>query len=395
MNSRNKNILAIYLSGFLQGIALVLYPAAGSVFTSPDYHGLSSGEFGLLFTPQIVFAIIASISAPKLAKVIGMKQVLKWGLLANLLSMILFASSTFCIGQTNLPFWLLMFGTGMLGAGFGFTITALNPFAFHLFPGKEASAVTGMHVLLGLGTTISALILNVFKTNGIWWASGIAIAAPILLMIFFQQSLELSLPKEVEVEKTQTKKAIPIRIWFYAIIIFLYAFSEATFGNWGTIYLQKEAGLSAATAAIGLSVFWASITVGRVIFTFIALRYNTKLLYLTSQFLVAGVLYFIPDLEGEIALLIAMSLGGLSLSFFFPNTISIATNEYPAYATLVSGALVAAIQVGTGFSANLVGALNNVYPLSTIFQMSALFGLTTGGLSLFLHFTTTKNGVSD
>ena len=390
MSNKKNNIFAIYFSGFLQGVALVLYPAAGAIFTSPSYHDLSSGEFGLLFTPQIIFAILASISAPRLAAKYGMKSVLRWGLMANFFSMLLFAASVVCIGISSLPFWILMLGTGMLGTGFGFTITALNPFAYHLFPGKEASAVTGMHIFLGLGTTTSALILNAFKTGGIWWASGIAIAIPILFMIIFQYSLELELPKEEASDKEEGKKAIPLRVWLYGGVIFLYAFSEATFGNWGTIYLEKEAGLSTAKAALGLSVFWASITIGRLLFTFLALKLNTKKIYLASPFLVSLVFFFMPGLEGEIAPLVAMSLGGLGLSFFFPNTISIATDEFPRFANIVSGALVAAIQIGTGVSANVVGALNDIFTLSNIFQMSAVFGFLTGVLGLYLHLSQTK-----
>jgi len=106
---KTKKIIAIYLSGFLQRIVLVLNPAAGSIFTNSTFHNLSS-----------------------------------------------------------LPFWTLMFGTGKLGGGFGFTITAPNPFAFLLFPGNEDSAVTGIYVFLGIGTTSSALVLNGFKAEGIW-----------------------------------------------------------------------------------------------------------------------------------------------------------------------------------------------------------------------------------
>ena len=384
---KTKKIIAIYLSGFLQGIAFVLYPAAGSIFTNPSFHNLSSGEFGFLFTPQIIFAILASVSAPKLAEKYGMKRILTWGLICNLLSMLLFAASAYCIGDSSLPFWTLMLGTGMLGAGFGFTITALNPFAFHLFPGKEDSAVTGMHIFLGLGTTSSALVLNGFKAEGIWWASGIMIAILILLMIIFQQFLKMSLPKSEVTDKEKVKKKVPLRVWLYAGVIFLYAFSEATFGNWGTIYLEKEAGLSAAKAALGLSIFWAFITIGRVIFTLVALKFNTKILYLLSPFLVAIVFYVMPFLEGNVAPLVALAVGGFSISFFFPNTISIATNEYPTHAAIVSGALVAAIQIGTGVSANVIGVLNSSFSLSTIFQMSALYGLITGVLGLYLHFS--------
>jgi len=387
MSQRIKKILGIYLSGYLQGVALVLFPAAGVIFTSPDFHDLSNMEFGLLFTPQIVFAILSSVSAPKLAKKFGMKRVLTWGLMSNFLSMLFFAGSVFCIGVNNLPFWVLMAGTATLGSGFGFTITALNPFAYNLFPGKEASAVTGMHIFLGLGTSTAPLLLNGFQGIGMWWATGILIAFVVLIMLVFIKPLQLTLPAD-EIDKKQPKKIkIPRRIWLYAVIVFLYAFNEATFGNWSTIYLEKEAGLATASAALGLSLFWISITVGRVIFSIVAIRINTKIAYLIMPFIAAGVFFAMPSLSGEMANLLSMVVGGLALSFYFPNTISIATDEFPKYAAVVSGAMVAAIQVGTGVSANLIGFLNKSFSLTFIFQLSAIYGLLMGILGIYLHFT--------
>ena len=162
-------IALVYLSGFLQGIALILFPAGGPIFTDPNFHGLSSSQYGLLFTPQIVMAILASFSAPWLAQKWGMKRVLQLGILANLLSMLFLTGSHFVLGMGNLPFMVLMIGTAALGAGFGFTITAVNPYAYSFFPGKEASAVTGLHILLGLGTAISSILLDFFSDQGYWW----------------------------------------------------------------------------------------------------------------------------------------------------------------------------------------------------------------------------------
>lgn len=390
MSLRIKAISAIYISGFLQGVALVLYPAAGNIFTNEVYHGLSSTEFGILFIPQIVFAIISSLSAPKLADKYGMKKVLTFGLIANMFAMLCFTASVICIGISNLPFWVLMLGTGFLGAGFGFTITALNPFAFNLFPGKEASAVTGMHIFLGLGTTVSALLLTSFQNIGIWWGAGLLVGIAFLIMLFFQMPIPLTLPKVALTENEKTNQKVPFRVWLFALVIFLYAFSEATFGNWGSIYLEKEAGLSVGQAALGLSIFWAAITAGRVIFTLLALRFNTKVLYLVAPFLVAVVLFFLPSLTGSTANLAAMAFGGVGLSFFFPYTISLATEEFPEFSAIVSGALVAAIQVGTGISTNITGVLNKSLSLGSIFQVSALFAILTGILVLFLHFSKNK-----
>jgi len=105
---------------------------------------------------------------------------------------------------------------------------------------------------------------------GFWWGAGLLIAVLIVGMLLFIRPVTLTLPKQTAQTADTQRKSIPLRVWLYAAVIFLYAFSEATFGNWGTIYLQKEAGLSVGQAALGLSIFWAAITVGRILFTFLA-----------------------------------------------------------------------------------------------------------------------------
>lgn len=305
-----------------------------------------------------------------------------YGLAALFTSMVLLVQSNWFF-EGNIDYWIIMMATAFLGAGFGFTITALNPFAYNLFPGRETSAVTAMHIMLGLGTASSAILLNYFHGTGHWWIAPTVVGAVILFMVFFTLRVPLKL-KEVEGTANMGKRSVPFRIWLFTIAVFLYGACEATFGNFGAVFLEKEAGLSLAVASIGLSLFWGGITLGRVLFTFIALRYSTKWLYIISPFLVCAVFYLLPYAQTELALLSCMTLGGLGLSFLFPKSISSATDEYPKYAALISGALVAAIQLGTGFSSNVIGMLNMKYSLYTLFQFSALYALILGILVTYL-----------
>ena len=94
MSSKSKAVLAVYLSGLLQGIALIIFPAAGPLLTDPQFHGLSSAQFGVLFTPQIAAAIVASALAARLAARVGMKRILLAGLGFNLAAMLLLAATS-------------------------------------------------------------------------------------------------------------------------------------------------------------------------------------------------------------------------------------------------------------------------------------------------------------
>ena len=42
----------VYASGAVQGIVLVTFPAASTIFTDPDQYDLSNTQYGVLFLPQ-------------------------------------------------------------------------------------------------------------------------------------------------------------------------------------------------------------------------------------------------------------------------------------------------------------------------------------------------------
>ena len=59
--------LTMYAAGLVQGITLVTFPAASTIFTSAASYGLSAGQYGTMFVPQVVAAISASLAGARLA----------------------------------------------------------------------------------------------------------------------------------------------------------------------------------------------------------------------------------------------------------------------------------------------------------------------------------------
>src|SRR6185295_7299089 len=82
-------------AGVVQGIALVTFPAASTIFTDPSEYDLSSTQYGALFLPQVVTAITTSLLGARLGARFGTRQVYLAGLGAGLLSMSLLLLSQF------------------------------------------------------------------------------------------------------------------------------------------------------------------------------------------------------------------------------------------------------------------------------------------------------------
>lgn len=73
-------ICVIYLAGPVQGLSLVTFPAASNIFTSAQFHNLTSSEYGYLFLPLIACAILASILSGVLGHGLGLKPIFLVGL---------------------------------------------------------------------------------------------------------------------------------------------------------------------------------------------------------------------------------------------------------------------------------------------------------------------------
>src|SRR5271165_744242 len=65
----------INAAGLVQGIVLVTFPAASTIFTDKSEYGLSSTQYGAMFLPQVALAIATSLLGAGLARRISTKRV--------------------------------------------------------------------------------------------------------------------------------------------------------------------------------------------------------------------------------------------------------------------------------------------------------------------------------
>jgi hypothetical protein len=68
----------VYAAGVVQGIVLVTFPAASTVFTDPDEYDLSSTQYGTLFLPQVITAITTALLGAALAGRYGTPNASTW-----------------------------------------------------------------------------------------------------------------------------------------------------------------------------------------------------------------------------------------------------------------------------------------------------------------------------
>ena len=265
MAQRNE-IAAVYVAAVIQGLVLVTFPAASTVFTSPQHYGLSSTEYGSMFVPQAIMAISASLLGAGLIRRLGIKRIYLLGLAANLVSMALLFLSQFFMSDGRVAYSMLLLATASLGIGFGLTVPALNTFTAAFFPQKIDSAVLVLNALLGMGTVLAPVFVAVFIGLGIWWGLPVLAVVLLLALLLFSLPLPLKAASDKTPQIQMGKTSLPARFWIFAAFVLLYGVCETMNGNWASLYMTERLGASTTLASLALTIFWGTVTAGRMLF---------------------------------------------------------------------------------------------------------------------------------
>jgi fucose permease len=385
MASRNE-VGAVYAAALVQGVALVTFPAASSILTSPEYYDLSSTAYGGLFLPQAVAAISAALAGARMTRRFGVKRMYVAGLIADLVSMALLVLSQFLIGQATLAYATLLLATTSLGIGFGLAVPALNTFAAACAPGAADRAVLYLNALLGLGTALAPVLVAVFLGVGWWWGLPLVVAMLLAGLLVVSRALPLEVAAaRLDAAAAGGRTSLPPRFWVFAAFALLYGIVETMNGNWATLYMTGSLGASTAVASLALTTFWAMVTIGRVLFAAIENRFPETNAYRLLPFVAAAALLLLSTLpNGAVpAGVVALGLAGLGCSALLPLTISFGQAELVAVGAAMSGLLIAFYQMGYGLAAFGVGPLQEAAGISldTIIGATSIVAVTLGLLS--------------
>ncbi|MCF8533237.1 MAG: MFS transporter [Reyranella sp.] len=370
----------VYVAAVMQGLALVTFPAASSIFTSPDGFGFDSTRYGVMFVPQVVFAILAAGLAPKLARRWSLRRVLLMGFAGDFAAMALLALSRLLIDVPDTAFVVLLLATASLGLGFGATVMALNTYAEAFFPERADRAVLALNALLGVGTALAPALVAVVVALGAWWLLPVAAAAFVVVLsgVAVTQPLKVAeTANDGDAPRSIGLSELPRRFWLYAASVFLYGFVETMNGNWAMLYLTTERGVSVQGASFALTAFWGMVTVGRVLIAVVARFVPPRWIYLGLPLALVVVFQIAARVPGETGGILIFGLAGLACSGFLPLSISFGGGEFPRLAAVMAGGLIAFYQLGYGVAAFGIGPLQGLlgWSFATIFAAGSLIAL--------------------
>ncbi len=276
--------------------------------------------------------IISSLASGTVIRRLGTGKV-------TFISCLMTAASLFGFSFVPSLFWLILLAIP-LGLGAGSVDSALNNYVATHY---KAHHMSWLHCFWGVGATVGPIIMSQFIAKQNSWRSGYITVSvlqfTVAALLFFTLPLwnrsardannrptdlnEDNEDKDVKVVSpiaTNGKlKILQIKGVKLALASFLfYCGTEATMGLWGSSFLVNVKELPAAVAAQWVSLYYAGITIGRLISGFVTMKIsNTMLIRMGQIIALAGAAILLLPLP-TIFSLMGFILIGLGCAPIFP-----------------------------------------------------------------------------
>lgn len=239
------------------------------------------------------------------------------------------------LGYSFAPSFLLMIPLAVvLGLGAGAIDSGLNNYvALHF----KASHMNFLHCFYGVGVSLSPYLMSQALKSAGWrggyrYAFYVQAAIAILLIISVPLWKKTSSAEETEEEKSvnlslwQMTKMSEVRlVW---IIMLATNAIEYACGVWGCTYLVEEKGFSAQHGALGLTVYYVGMSIGRFVSGLLSDKINTwKRIGIGAVILAPAIAVMLLPLHGTVTV-IGLFLVGLGNGSIYPNMIHLTPHNF-------------------------------------------------------------------
>jgi FHS family glucose/mannose:H+ symporter-like MFS transporter len=354
-------------------IPSILLRAASDFNISPE---LMSGATTVQFAGFIAATILGGIFADLMGK--------KTVFLAACFFTMSGAVIWYCAGSLGMIF----LGSLTMGMGGGILESMSSALLSDLFPHKRKLYLNLSQAAYCIGAASGPFLIGMLlgMEEVSWRVIFLFLAAmAAVLLIFYSLS---RIPKSIEEESISLQIFTRImKKWSFicpCIVIFLYVFAETVHMVFINYYLRRHFQAPENWAVYGLSIFWLSMTLGRMICAFIPESVSYRKIIASLMF--AGGLLMFSQLfvqQWQVGIVI-FALTGFVFSGTWPLIIGLTAKINPGYSGTVIGVTVAAGAVGTVAAAPVMGLCFNLLPLSYAFTFASVSMFTGCVLILFV-----------
>ena len=303
--------------------------------------------------------IISSLQSNRITRYLGTGKLTVLSIGMTAIAMLGFSVSS--------AYWQLCLWAIPYGFGAGSVDTALNNYvAIHC---KERH-LSWMQCMCGLGATVGPYMIAYVMNRGGTWNTGyrvVAVFQMILTMILFlslplwkKQSDHIMNNEKIRIKDLTLKGIIQIQgVKEIIICIFCYFGVEQTIGLWISSYLTFAKGISTEITVRCASMYFAGITIGRILCGFITRKIKDIQIICIGHFLMGiGIVMMLlsQTTMSEISLIVA----GIGCAPIYPCSIHLTADYFEEeYAHMIIGLQIASAYLGILLMPSLFSIIAN------------------------------------
>jgi fucose permease len=345
--------LVFILLGLPDGMLGVAWPSMRATFGQP------LDAMGVLLISSTCGFLAVSVIVGRLMGRFGIATFLVIASLTRMASMLGYAVAP--------AWWLMALSAFAYGMGSGAIDAGLNTFFAMSFSPR---LMNWLHAAFGVGATLGPLIMTVMVAQNLTWRWGYVVIAlmqfGLTIAIFVtRRSWNVPVQESVRAASEREPGAVSARatlmlpaVWLGIAIFFVYTGTEVTAGNWNFTLFTEGRGVDVAVAGFWASAYWATFTLGRIVFGFISEgRSVVRMIRGCLALAVVGALLMMWNPTDQVGFL-GVAFLGFMLAPIFPLLVS----ETPlrigvAYAQHAIGFQVGAANLGLALLPTLAGVL--------------------------------------
>jgi fucose permease len=358
--------LAFISLGLPDGLLGVAWPSIRASF------GRELDELGVLLIAATVGYVVSSFSSGSLLRSMNLGVILALSCLMT---------SAALAGYAAAPAWLFLIPSAVvLGFGGGAIDAALNTYVASTHGPRT---LNWLHACYGIGAAGGPLIMTAVLGRGLPWQRGYMIVglAQLVLAAAFTGTLRLW-PRTVgTASEDQVAATIPATLGLpgarLGIATFIaYAGVEASFGAWTYTLLTVGRGSSPVEAGAVVSVFWGSLTAGRLLAGSLGGLIAVGKMMNGALAGVAGGALLVWLNAGTAVTLIGVLVAGLACGPIFPTLVALTPARLgPAHTANAVGFQIAAAAIGLSVVPAVVGVAADTWGVESIARLLLMLSL--------------------
>jgi fucose permease len=221
---------------------------------------------------------------------------------------------------------LFALGSLLHGLGSGAIDAGLNHYVASHFSARH---MNWLHACYSLGAMLGPLLMTTVISRSHSWRLGYLIVAALLFVLSLSflstrakwDDHEESSPQAHAVERKQVSASVALRnpmVWLHIVLFFVYTGLEVALGQWSFTVLTESRSVDGRSAGLWVTIYWASILAGRIIFGFVVDRIGIDpLIRLSTIAALIGTTLFAWS-PFPLSAPLALAISGIGLAVIFP-----------------------------------------------------------------------------